>query len=235
MIASSNLRWPRVCSSRIANATTAVIRPATNGGTPKSRFSAIAAPTNSARSVAIAIASACSQSPNVTGFLKCSRQSSGQVLAGRDAGLRAQVLDEHRHQVRGDDHPHEHVAVLGAARDVGGEVAGVDVGDGGDEGGAEQRERALDAAAVADRAAAATRVRRRRAGRRRGRPRPAWAGSRRAHPHRGGEPAAERVRLAADVDEQRAAERLLVDDRQLGARARSRARRGSGASRARRR
>ena len=39
------------------NATAAVMRPATNGGTPKSRLSAIAAPTNSARSVAIAITS----------------------------------------------------------------------------------------------------------------------------------------------------------------------------------
>ena len=56
-----------------------MIRPATNGGTPKSRLSAIAAPTNSARSVAIAIASACSHSPNVTGFLKCSRHSSGRL------------------------------------------------------------------------------------------------------------------------------------------------------------
>ena len=56
-----------------------MIRPAANGGTPKSRLSAIAAPTNSARSVAIAIASACSQSPSVTGFLKCSRHSSGRL------------------------------------------------------------------------------------------------------------------------------------------------------------
>ena len=80
VIASSNLRCPRVCSSRMAKAITAVIRPAANGGTPKSRLSAIAAPTNSARSVAIAIASACSQRPNVTGRLKCSRHSSGRFL-----------------------------------------------------------------------------------------------------------------------------------------------------------
>ena len=64
----------------MAKATTAVISPAANGGTPKSRLSAIAAPTNSARSVAIAIASACSQSPNVTGLEKCSRHSSGRFL-----------------------------------------------------------------------------------------------------------------------------------------------------------
>ena len=62
----------------------------------------------------------------------------GQVAAGRDARLGRQVLHEHRHQVRGDDHPDEQVAVARAAGDVGGEVARVDVGDGGDEGGAEQ-------------------------------------------------------------------------------------------------
>jgi hypothetical protein len=42
-------------------------------------LSAIAAPTNSARSVAMAIASAWSQSPIVTGRLKCSRHSSGRL------------------------------------------------------------------------------------------------------------------------------------------------------------
>ena len=63
----------------------------------------------------------------------------GQVAAGRDADLGRQVLDQHRHQVRGEDHPQQQVAVLGAAGDVGGEVAGVDVGDAGDEGRAEQR------------------------------------------------------------------------------------------------
>ena len=73
-----------------------------------------------------------------------------QVAPGRDARLRRQVLHEHRHQVRGDDHPHEHVAVLGAARDVGGEVARIDVGDGGDEGRAEQRDAAGDPPAAAD-------------------------------------------------------------------------------------
>ena len=74
----------------------------------------------------------------------------GQVAAGRDARLGRQVLHEHRHQVRGDDHPHQQVAVLGAAGDVGGEVARVDVRDRGDERRAEQREPALEAAARAD-------------------------------------------------------------------------------------
>ena len=60
--------------------TTAVIRPAASGGTPKSRCSAIAAPTNSARSVAMATISACAQSPQRTGVGKCSRHSSARFL-----------------------------------------------------------------------------------------------------------------------------------------------------------
>ena len=44
---------------------------------------------------------------------------------------------------------------LAPARDVGGEVAGVDVGDGGDEGGAEQGEAAAHAALARDARAAA--------------------------------------------------------------------------------
>ena len=56
-----------------------MISPAANSGTPKSRLSAIAAPTNSARSVAIAMSSACTQRPHVTGRGKCSRHSSGRL------------------------------------------------------------------------------------------------------------------------------------------------------------
>ena len=62
----------------------------------------------------------------------------GQVAAGGDPELRRERLDQHRHQVRGEDHPAERVAELRAAGDVGREVAGVDVGDAGDEGGAEE-------------------------------------------------------------------------------------------------
>ena len=57
----------------------------------------------------------------------------GQVAAGRDPELRRQGLDQHRHQVRGDDHPDEAVAEARAAGDVRREVARVDVGDAGDE------------------------------------------------------------------------------------------------------
>ena len=57
-----------------------MIRPDGSSGMPNSRLSAIAAPTNSARSVAIAISSAWTHRPQVTGRGKCSRQSSGRFL-----------------------------------------------------------------------------------------------------------------------------------------------------------
>ena len=170
----------------------------------------------------------------MTGRLKCSRAQLRQVLAGGDAGLGRQVLHEHRHQVRGDDDPQQHVAVLGAARDVGREVARVDVGDGRDEGRAEQADDAAHPAAGRASAPAASGLRLRRRARRV----PGGLGhGRRIHVRT-------RIEVAswppsayvspADLDEQRAAERLLVDHPQVRARARSRARRGSAASPARR-
>jgi hypothetical protein len=77
-MASSKRRYPRCSRARIANAITAVIRPAGNSGTPKSRYNPTAAPTNSARSVAIAMISACTHSPRDTGRGRCSRHSSGR-------------------------------------------------------------------------------------------------------------------------------------------------------------
>ncbi len=94
----------------------------------------------------------------------------GEVLAGRDPQLRRLGLHDHRDQVRAEHHPEQQVAELGAAGDVGGEVAGVDVGDGGDEGRAEE---GPDAAASRGSARPASAARRRRPRpRREGRPRP---------------------------------------------------------------
>ena len=63
-----------------------------------------------------------------------------QVAPRRDAELRRQRLDQHREQVGGDDHPDEAVAEPRAAGDVRREVAGVDVGDAGDERRPEERQ-----------------------------------------------------------------------------------------------
>jgi hypothetical protein len=73
----------------------------------------------------------------------------GQVPAGGDAELGRLRLHQHRDQVGGEHDPEQQVAELGAAGDVGGEVAGVDVGDGGDEGRAEERPEPADAVVVA--------------------------------------------------------------------------------------
>ncbi len=80
----------------------------------------------------------------------------GQAAARRDADLRRQVLDQHRHQVRAEDHPQQQVAELRPAGDVGGEVARVDVRDGGHE----RRARRTAARAARGRARAAASGRR---------------------------------------------------------------------------
>ena len=124
-----------------------VMKPAGSRGTPKSRLRPRAAPMNSATSVAIAMASACSQRNQVSGPRVGGPAELGQVLVGDDAELGREVLHEHGHEVGHEHDPEQQVAELGAAGDVGGEVAGVDVGDGGDEGGPEHRQRGAHTAA----------------------------------------------------------------------------------------
>ena len=58
-------------------------------------------------------------------------------FAGGDAQLGGEILHEDGHEVRPEEDPEQLVAEAGASVEVGGEVAGIDVGDAGDEGGAE--------------------------------------------------------------------------------------------------
>ena len=81
----------------------------------------------------------------------------GQALAGHDAELRRQVLDEPGHDVAEHDDPDEQVAVLRARRHVARDVARVEVGDAGDEGGADQPGERGTPCAVAAQAAAVAR------------------------------------------------------------------------------
>ena len=78
----------------------------------------------------------------------------GEIAAGRDAEFGRQALDEHSHQIADGDHPEQRVAVLGAGLDVGCEVAGIHVGDAGDEGRSHEKqnpaEQSLAAAAGED-------------------------------------------------------------------------------------
>ena len=71
-----------------------------------------------------------------------------QVPSGCDPELRRQRLDQHRHQVRRDDHPEERESELGSAGDVRGEVARIHVGHAGDEGRAQEGEDAPARAAL---------------------------------------------------------------------------------------
>ncbi len=139
---TSNRRAPRVCSPSRANATTAVITPPTSSGRSKSNRSAMAPPSTSARSVAMATSSACTHRPRVTGRREVVPAQLRQALPGGDAGLGREVLDEHGHQVADHQHPDQQIAEARSGRDVGGEVAGIDVGDGRHEGRAEQGQRA---------------------------------------------------------------------------------------------
>ena len=134
VMATSNGRAPLVCRPSRANATTAVIIPPASSGRPNSRCRAMAPPRTSARSVAMATSSACTQSPRVTGLREVVPAQLREVLAGRDARLGGEVLDEHGHQVADDEDPDQQVPELGTGGDVGGEVPGIDVGDRGHEG-----------------------------------------------------------------------------------------------------
>jgi len=76
---ASSRRNPRTCMPRIVNAARPVITPHSHSDSPKTRFMPSAAPTNSARSVAIATASACSHSSTTTRGVNRSRHTSGRL------------------------------------------------------------------------------------------------------------------------------------------------------------
>src|SRR5215212_834544 len=63
-----------------------------------------------------------------------------QAQPGGDTELRGERLHQHRHQVGGEDDPEQQIAILGTGLDVGGEVAGIHVGDRGDERRTEKRQ-----------------------------------------------------------------------------------------------
>ena len=78
-ITASRRRKPVACSARIAKAQRTAITAPHPSGIPNSRLSPSAAPSTSARSVAIAITSAWSQSPKETLRGKLSRQTSARL------------------------------------------------------------------------------------------------------------------------------------------------------------
>ena len=72
-----------------------------------------------------------------------------QVAPGDDAELGRQRLEQHGDQIGEQHHPEQAVAVFGAGLDVGGEIAGVHVGDRGDDRRPAEGQVAGDAGALA--------------------------------------------------------------------------------------
>jgi hypothetical protein len=99
---------------------------------PKSRLRPKAASRNSAKSVDIAMISACIQSPNETGG-EALAADLRQVLPRRDAELGRHSLDEHRHQIRTEHHPQKQITELRSTRYVSREVSRIHVGHRRDE------------------------------------------------------------------------------------------------------
>ena len=77
--------------------------------------------------------SACSQYAMRVGVRVWSATASGRRPAGDEAEFGRQVLHEPGHRVGHDDDPDQQEAELRAGADVGRDIAGIDVGDGGDE------------------------------------------------------------------------------------------------------
>ncbi len=78
-ITASSCRNPDAWSARIVNAAATAITAPHPSGIPKSRLRPRAAPSTSARSVAIAITSAWTQSPKLTRRERLSRQTSARL------------------------------------------------------------------------------------------------------------------------------------------------------------
>ena len=92
----------------------------------------MAPPRNSARSVAIAATSLTAHIARTIGHGELLAAHLGKVASGDDAELGRQRLEQHGDHVGQQHHPEQGVAVSRAGLDVGGEVAGVHVGDRGD-------------------------------------------------------------------------------------------------------
>ena len=168
-ITASSRRKPRCWRARIANAPAPAISAAGKSGIPNSRLRPSAAPTTSAMSRRHRDHLGLDPEADRRPARERLAAELGEVLAGRDAELRRLGLDHHRDQVRREDDPEQQVAELRPGGDVGREVAGVDVGDRGDERRPEERPEARDAREPGPRAIAGRRARPR--PRRGGRPR----------------------------------------------------------------
>ena len=78
-------------------------------------------------------------------FWKMLAAQFGQIAPGDDAELGRQRLEQHRREACRQHHPQEGIAVFRPGPDVGGEIAGVHIGDRSDDRGARKQQRAAPA------------------------------------------------------------------------------------------
>jgi hypothetical protein len=138
-ITASNGWAPRRRSASSRTVPALAASTAGNSGSPVRRLSPRPAPRSSARSVAIATTSAPSHAASATGSTRPVADVLRKAAAADQAELRRLRLNDDRGHVRRHNNPNQLVPELGPRFDVGGEVPGVDVGDSGDERGAEKQ------------------------------------------------------------------------------------------------
>ena len=142
---SSSGRKPRPSNIRMPYVRTAVTPMPAMRGICSSSDSPIAPPRNSARSVAIAATSLTIHRRPDHGLGEMVAAHLGQVAPRDDAELGRQRLKQHGGDIGHQHHPQQRIAVFRAGLDVGGEIAGVHIGDRGDHRRAGEQERAAPA------------------------------------------------------------------------------------------
>ncbi len=105
----------------------------TTNGRPNRIERPMAAPSNSPRSVAMAAISLPAHIAITTGRGNSSRQCSARLLPVTMPSLSREREEQHRDQIGEGDDPKQQIAELRPGLDVGGEIAGVDIGDGDDD------------------------------------------------------------------------------------------------------
>jgi len=73
----------------------------------------------------------------------------GEVLAGDDAELGGERLEQHRHEIGQHDDPEQAIAVARAGLDIGREIARIDIGDRGHHGGTQKGQKGTPAVTTA--------------------------------------------------------------------------------------
>ena len=135
---ASMVRMPKLCSASRRSTSSPVMTTAQNNGMWKSRLSATALPSTSARSQAATASSLSSQLGQRVQRGIPVAAALGQVFAGDDAEPRGDDLHEDGHEAGESDDPEQVVLELRSGLQVGAPVAGVHVADADQDGRADE-------------------------------------------------------------------------------------------------